>query len=275
MLEPSLTKLRLKFPTLAILLGKIGWLKITAIISLLALTGLAIAQSAQTGVPVPNINLGIGAGSDREQLSSSLRILALLTVLSIAPAILILTTAFTRIVIILSFTRTALGTQNIPPNQVIIGLSLFLTFYIMGPTYQQINETAIVPYMRESNPISFDLAVKNAEAPLKKFMLKNTYESDLMMFQDFRGKRAETRADVDIMSLIPAFVISELKTAFIIGFYIFVPFIIIDLIVASVLMGMGMMMMPPVVVSLPAKILVFVLADGWSILARAILAGYA
>lgn len=273
--HPSLTKLRQKFSTLVNMLGNRGWLKLAAIISIIGIAGVALAQSTGGNVPVPNVNLGFGNGTDKEQLSSSLRILALLTVLSIAPAILILTTAFTRIVIILSFTRTALGTQNIPPNQVIIGLSLFLTFYIMAPTYQQINETAIVPYMRESNPISFDQAVKNAEAPLKKFMLKNTYESDLMMFQDFRGKRAETRAEVDIMSLIPAFVISELKTAFIIGFYIFVPFIIIDLIVASVLMGMGMMMMPPVVVSLPAKILVFVLADGWSVLARAILAGYA
>lgn len=244
---------------------------------LIAVLGVAFAcaQSASSGtVPVPSINLGIGAGSDKEQLSASLRIIALLTILSIAPAILILTTAFTRIVIILSFTRTALGTQNIPPNQVIIGLSLFLTLFVMGPTYQKINAEAIQPYMRAENPIEFETAMKRAEAPIKEFMLKNTYESDLMMFMDFKHQRAATRADVDIMTLIPAFVISELKTSFIIGFYIFVPFIIIDLIVASVLMGMGMMMMPPVVVSLPAKILIFVLADGWSVLARAILSGY-
>lgn len=270
---PSLTKLRQKSASLANLPAS-SWAKLALVGILLLMTGLVFAQATKAAVPVPSLNIGLGSGSDKEQLNSSLKILAMLTVLSIAPAILILTTAFTRIVIILSFTRTALGTQNIPPNQILIGLSLFLTFFIMGPTYQQINEKALIPYMRETNPISFDQAVKNAEAPLKAFMLKNTYESDLMMFQDFRGKRAETRAEVDIMSLIPAFVISELKTAFIIGFYIFVPFIIIDLIVASVLMGMGMMMMPPVVVSLPAKVLVFVLADGWSVLIHAILAGY-
>lgn len=236
----------------------------------------ALAQNAggPGSVPVPSINLGIGGESEREQLSTSLRILAMLTVLSIAPAILILTTAFTRIVIILSFTRTALGTQNIPPNQVLIGLSLFLTLFVMGPTYERINKEALQPYMAEGSTMSFEVAMEKAQAPIKEFMLKNTYESDLKMFMDFKNQTAATRADVDIMTLIPAFVISELKTAFIIGFYIFVPFIIIDLIVASILMGMGMMMMPPVVVSLPAKILVFVLADGWSVLARAILAGY-
>jgi flagellar biosynthesis protein FliP len=201
--------------------------------------------------------------------------MALLTVLSIAPAILILTTAFTRIVIILSFTRTALGTQNIPPNQVIIGLSLFLTIFVMGPTYEKINNDAVKPYMAPGSTMSMDDALSKAEGPLRDFMLKNTYESDLKMFMDFKHEVAQSRNDVKIMTLIPAFVISELKTAFIIGFYIFVPFIIIDLIVASILMGMGMMMMPPVVVSLPAKILIFVLADGWSVLVRAILAGYA
>lgn len=256
-------------------LNQVGrFLKPTLLGILLGLTAAAVAQSTGQKVPVPSVNIGIGGGSDKEQLSSSLRIMALLTILSIAPAILILTTAFTRIVIILSFARTALGAQNIPPNQVIIGLSLFLTFYVMGPTYQKINEQAIVPYMRETNAISFDEAMKRAEGPIKEFMLKSTYESDLMLFMEYKGQKAETRAEVDTMTLIPAFVISELKTAFIIGFYIFVPFIIIDLIVASVLMGMGMMMMPPVVVSLPAKILVFVLADGWSVLARSILAGY-
>jgi flagellar biosynthetic protein FliP len=234
----------------------------------------AFAQKAGNSVPVPSINLGIGNGSDKDQLTTSLRVMAMLTVLSLAPAIMILTTAFTRIVIILSFTRTALGTQNIPPNQVLIGLSLFLTFYIMAPTYNKIYSDSIVPYTRAQNPISFDQAVVGAERPLKDFMLKNTYEGDLKMFQEFRHQAPKTRDDIDIFSLVPAFVISELKTAFIIGFYIFVPFIIIDLIVASLLMGMGMMMMPPVVVSLPAKLLVFVLANGWAVLVHAILAGY-
>jgi flagellar biosynthetic protein FliP len=243
------------------------------IFALLAVAGIVLAQQSQS-VPIPNINLGIGGDSDKDQMSTSLKILALMTVLSLAPAILILTTAFTRIVIVLSFVRTALGTQSIPPNQVIIGLSLFLSFFVMGPTYQRINTEAIQPYMAAQNPISFDVAVARAEAPLRDFMLKNTYEKDLKMFLDMRGETVETREDVPILTLIPAFVISELKTAFVIGFYIFLPFVVIDLIVASLLMGMGMMMMPPVVVSLPAKLLVFVLADGWSVLVKALLAGY-
>lgn len=250
-----------------------SFLRLVTVVFLLALGALALAQS-QT-IPIPSLNVGIGGGGDKEQMSTSLKILALLTVLSLAPAIMILTTAFTRIVIVLSFVRTALGTQNIPPNQVIIGLSLFLSFFVMGPTYQQINEQAIQPYMSATNPIPFDQAVSRAEAPLKEFMLKNTYEKDLKMFLDMKGETVLTREDVPIMTLVPAFVISELKTSFVIGFYIFLPFIVIDLIVASLLMGMGMMMMPPVVVSLPAKILVFVLADGWSVIVKALLSGYA
>lgn len=240
------------------------------VLALVVVASIVLAQQ----IPIPSINLGIGGDGDKEQMSASLKILALLTVLSLAPAILILTTAFTRIVIVLSFVRTALGTQNIPPNQVLIGLSLFLSFFVMGPTYQKINDQAIQPYMAAENPISFDEAVDRAEKPLREFMLSNTYEKDLKMFLDMREQKVNTREEVPIMTLIPAFVISELKTSFVIGFYIFLPFVVIDLIVASLLMGMGMMMMPPVVVSLPAKILVFVLADGWSVLVRALLSGY-
>jgi len=250
------------------------FLRVAICLAVLCLVGFAVAQSTGTQVPVPSINIGLGGDGSKDQLSTSLKILALLTVLSIAPAILILTTAFTRIVIILGFTRTALGTQNIPPNQIIIGLSLFLTFYIMSPTYTRIYQEAVVPYMQAENAISLDTAIARAEAPLRDFMLRNTYESDLQMFQEFRNETPKTRSEIKIMSLIPAFVISELKTAFIIGFYIFIPFVVIDLIVASMLMGMGMMMMPPVVVSLPAKLLIFILADGWSVLIRSILSGY-
>lgn len=238
----------------------------------------AFAQAAKTavggGVTIPSLNIGIGGANDREQVSSTLQILALLTVLSVAPAVLILTTAFTRIIIVLGFVRSALGTQSIPPTQVLVGLSLFLTLFVMGPTYDRVYKEALVPYMAKSNPISFEAALKKAEVPIREFMLKHTYESDLLMFLEMRKESPATSADVSLMALIPSFIISELKTAFIIGFYIFVPFIIIDLIVASVLMGMGMMMMPPVVVSLPAKLLVFVLADGWSVLARTLLSGY-
>lgn len=240
------------------------------VLSLIGLAALALSQQ----VPVPSVNIGVGTGSEREQLGAQFKILALLTVLSVAPAILILTTCFTRVVIILSFTRQALGAQNIPPNQVLVGLSLFLTFFIMAPTYNEVNKAAIQPFFQQGSVMPMDEALKNAEEPLKKFMLKNTYESDLKMFLDFRHQTPKSRAEIDFMSVVPAFVISELKTAFVIGFYIFVPFVVIDLVVASLLMGMGMMMMPPVVISLPAKLLVFVLADGWSVLVRAILAGY-
>ena len=239
---------------------------------------IGVAALAQQSLPVPNVSINFGPGAPGaapkagQEVSSSLQILALLTILSLAPAIMILTTAFTRIVIIFSFVRQAIGTPTIPPNQVLVGLSLFLTFFVMGPTYQKINDNALQPYLRKE--ISQEAALKAAEAPIREFMLKNTYEKDLTLFMNMRKETAKTSNDVALTSLIPAFIISELKTAFIIGFYIFIPFLIIDLIVASALMSMGMMMMPPVVVALPAKLLVFVLADGWSTLVSAIVSGY-
>lgn len=238
---------------------------------LLLIAGASVAL-AQSNVQVPSIQIGLGEGKNQGEISTSLQILALLTILSIAPAILILTTAFTRIVIVLSLLRTAMGTQAIPPNQVLVGLSMFLTFYVMAPTYQQINDKALQPYIKKE--ITLDVAAKRAEQPIRQFMLKNTYKSDLQLFLDYRGEVNATKDNVSLISLIPAFIISELKTAFIVGFYIFLPFVVIDLIVASVLMSMGMMMMPPVVVSLPAKLLIFVLADGWTVITKALLAGY-
>jgi flagellar biosynthetic protein FliP len=193
-------------------------------------------------------------------------------VLSVAPALLILTTAFTRIIIVFSFVRNALGTPTIPPNQVLAGLSLFLTMFIMGPTFAKVNDQAIKPLM--AGKLDMGAAVDKASGPMKEFMLKSTYESDLKLFLNIRREHPRNRQELNLISLIPAFIISELKTSFIIGFYIFVPFLIVDLIIASSLMSMGMMMMPPTVVSLPAKILVFVLADGWGNLISALLAGY-
>jgi len=238
-----------------------------ALVGFAALAGAAAAQT--TGLP--KISIGVEQAQG-DEVAVSLQILALLTVLSLAPAILILTTAFTRIVIIFSFVRTALGTPSIPPNQVLVGLSLFLTFFVMGPTYRQIQQDALQPYLAKQIPL--DQAVARAERPVRTFMLKNTYEKDLILFVNLSGQKNPTRDNVPLTTLIPAFVISELKTAFLVGFYIFVPFLIIDLIVASALMSMGMMMLPPTVVSLPAKLLVFVLADGWSTLVAAILSGY-
>jgi flagellar biosynthetic protein FliP len=250
---------------------KTTWLKPLLIVFLFAFATWALAQAPIT-IPKVSLNLGGSAASKGNEVSSSLQILALLTVLSIAPAILILTTAFTRIVIVFSFVRSALGTPTIPPNQVLIGLSLFLTFFIMGPTYEKVNQAAIKPLM--DGKINMSQAVDRASGPMRDFMLKSTYESDLRLFLDMRNEKPRTRNELNLVTLIPAFIISELKTAFMIGFYIFIPFLIIDLIVASSLMSMGMMMMPPTVVSLPAKILVFVLADGWSNLITALLAGY-
>lgn len=242
------------------------------VIWILLFVVLATCASAQMGLP--KLTLGVDQPKTQTEVASTLQILALLTVLSLAPAILMLTTAFTRIVIIFSFLRNALGTPSIPPNQVVIGLSLFLTFYVMGPTYAKVNETAVQPFFAKKNKITFDVAMARAQEPVKEFMLKNTYESDLRLFLDLRKEKPATRKEVSLVSLIPAFVISELKTAFIVGFYIFIPFLIIDLVVASGLMSMGMMMLPPSIVSLPAKLLVFVLADGWGTLVTAILAGY-
>jgi flagellar biosynthesis protein FliP len=238
---------------------------------LLMIAGVTLA-SAQQGLSLPSVSINpTGKGGKPEDVSSSLQILALLTVLSLAPALMMLTTAFTRIIIIMSLTRTAIGAQNIPPTQIIVGLSLFLTFFVMAPTYEEINKNALKPYMEKK--ISADVAMERAQKPMREFMLKNTYKSDLKMFIDIRKEKA-TPETISMTTLIPAFVISELKTAFLVGFYIFIPFIIIDLIVASVLMSLGMMMMPPAVVSLPAKLLVFILADGWSVLVKAILSGY-
>jgi flagellar biosynthesis protein FliP len=245
-------------------------LRFTLVFLLAGLVTVAAAQKG--GLPIPSVSLGLNQAKGQDQVASSLQILALLTVLSLAPAILILTTAFSRIVIIFSFLRSALGTPTIPPNQVVIGLSLFLTFFVMGPTYKEINDQAVQPYMKKQ--IGWEQAVDKAQKPLRHFMLKNTYDTDLKLFLNLRKEKVNTPDDVAFTTLVPAFIISELKTAFVIGFYIFVPFLIIDLIVASALMSMGMMMMPPVVVSLPAKLLVFVLANGWGTLIAAILTGY-
>ncbi len=243
-------------------------LRLAPVLLLLLIAAVAMPQQ----IPLPKVNIGIDPAKGPQEVSSTLQILAMLTILSLAPAILMLTTAFTRIVIILGFVRTGLGAQNIPPNQVIVGLSLFLTFYVMAPTYTQINDQALQPYLKKQ--ISAEIAMQRAQVSMRAFMLKNTYKKDLALFVNLRGEKPNNRDDISMLSLIPAFIISELKTAFIVGFYIFVPFLIIDLVVASALMSMGMMMLPPTTISLPAKILVFVLADGWSMIVQAIMSGY-
>nr|WGE01422.1 flagellar type III secretion system pore protein FliP [Bacillus velezensis] len=208
--------------------------------------------------------------SSPTEVSSTVKLLSLLTVFSVAPGILILMTCFTRIVIVLSFVRTSLATQNMPPNQVLIGLALFLTFFIMAPTFSEINKEALTPLM--DNKISLDEAYTKAEKPIKEYMSKHTRQKDLALFMNYaKMKKPESIQDIPLTTMVPAYAISELKTAFQMGFMIFIPFLIIDMVVASVLMSMGMMMLPPVMISLPFKILLFVLVDGWYLIVKSLL----
>ncbi|ETT85869.1 flagellar type III secretion system pore protein FliP [Viridibacillus sp. FSL R5-0477] len=211
--------------------------------------------------------------SNPSNVSTSVKLMLMLTVLSLAPSILILMTSFTRIVIVLSFVRTALATQQMPPNQVIVGLALFLTFFIMAPTFQEVNKEALQPLFDEK--ITLDEAYDKASGPFKDFMSQHTRQKDLDLFLKYSGaERPETIQDISLTTLVPAFALSEIKTAFQIGFMIFIPFLVIDMIVASVLMSMGMMMLPPVMISLPFKILLFVLVDGWYLVMKSLLQSF-
>ncbi|WP_039041930.1 flagellar type III secretion system pore protein FliP [Sporosarcina sp. ZBG7A] len=211
--------------------------------------------------------------SDPGAVSTSVKMLLLLTVLSLAPAILILMTSFARIIIVLSFVRSALATQQMPPNQVLIGLALFLTFFIMAPTFQQVNDDALKPLFAEE--ISLDDAYEKASVPFKEFMGKHTRQKDLELFLRYNNAdRPETMEDIPLTMMVPAFALSEIKTAFQMGFMIFIPFLVIDMIVASILMSMGMMMLPPVMISLPFKILLFVLVDGWYLIVKSLLQSF-
>jgi flagellar biosynthetic protein FliP len=225
--------------------------------------------AAQSGVAVPHLNIGLEGSKKPEDVSVTLQLMALLTILSVAPALMMMMTSFTRIVIVLSLTRSALGTQQIPPNQVLMGLALCLTFFTMQPTLTEINSQALQPYLAKEMP--FDAAVQQALPPVRRFMLRQTRQSDLSLFVDLsRTPRPRTARDVPTYVIVPAFIVSELKTAFTMGFVIFLPFLVIDLVVSMILMSMGMVMLPPVLISLPFKILLFVMVDGWSLLTRAL-----
>jgi flagellar biosynthesis protein FliP len=216
-----------------------------------------------------SINLGQGGGLTERVI----QLIALLTVLSLAPSILVMMTSFTRIVVVLSLLRTALGTATAPPNSVLIGLALFLTAFVMGPALQRSYDEGILPLT--NNEITVQQAFDRSTGPLRTFMQKNVREKDLQLFTDLAAEpRPATPADMSLRILVPAFMISELRRAFEIGFLLFLPFLIIDLVVASVLMSMGMMMLPPVVVSLPFKLIFFVLVDGWSLVAGSLIQSY-
>jgi len=242
-----------------------------AIVVALASPHPAFAQSAPTAptITMPKIDFGVSPATKPSDVALSLQILLLLTVLTLAPTLLVLVTSFTRIVIVLSFVRTAMGTAAVPPTQVLVGLALLLTFFIMNPVINDINKNALQPYL--ANRISQPVALEKATQPLRGFMFRQTREKDLALFYTLsKAPRPAKQADVETYILIPAFVISELKTAFEIGFAIYIPFIVIDMVVASVLLSMGMMMIPPVTISLPFKILVFLLVDGWNLTVQAL-----
>jgi flagellar biosynthetic protein FliP len=225
--------------------------------------GNSAAAAPQTAAPL--ISIGVDQAQEPGKMAIVLQIFLLMTVLSLAPAILIMLTSFTRVVIVLSLLRRALGTMQMPPNQVIIGLALFLTFFIMTPVWQQVNQTALQPYLE--NKIEQQQALQKAAEPLRGFMFKQTREKDLALFVNIaKIERPKDVNDIPISVLIPSFIISEVKTAFQIGLLLYVPFLIIDMVVASVLLSMGMMMLPPIMISLPFKLMLFVLADGWNLL---------
>lgn len=247
---------------------------------LLLVVGIVTCVGAQGGGPstinlaVPRVSVGIEPSQNPKDVAVTLQVLLLLTILTLAPSILIMTTAFTRIIIVLSILRSAIGLPQTPPNQVLAGLALFLTFFIMRPTFETINNDALQPYF--NNRIPFQQALDRAVKPLRSFMIRQTYTKDMQFFINLaRLKKAPaTVDDVPITVVIPAFITSELKTAFIIGFYIYLPFLIIDMVVASTLMSMGMMMLPPTIIALPAKILLFVLANGWTLLLGSLAKGF-
>ena len=222
---------------------------------------------------IPNVNIDVGASNNPKDVAVTLQIMAALTIMSLAPSILIMTTAFVRIVVVIGFLRNAMSTQNVPPNQVVVALALFLTFYIMSPYWSEANTHGIQPYL--AGQITQEEALKNTVDPLREFMFKQTRESDLALFVNLsQAERPNSPEDVSTFTLMPAYVISELKTAFQLGFMIYIPFIVIDMIVASTLMSMGMMMLPPVMISLPFKILLFVMVDGWHLLIKSLILSF-
>ncbi len=228
-------------------------------------------QSTSLGLPGLNIQIGT-PGEDVDGLGQAIRIVLLLTVLSLVPSLVILTTSFTRILVVFGFLRRALGTQSAPPTQVLAGLSLFLTIFIMLPVWKQIDKEAVKPY--QAKELTAEQAWEAGFKPLRKFMASQTGESEYALFVELGGKPVEDMEQAEMNLLIPAFILSELKTAFKLGFLIYLPFLLIDLVTATVLMSLGMMMLPPMMVSLPIKILFFVLADGWTVLIRGILASF-
>ena len=248
--------------------GKSGkWL-----LAALAFACLALPEAAPAQV-LPKLSVGFDQAQGSKDVAVTLELIAMLTVLSLAPSILIMMTCFTRVVVVLTFLKQALGTQNAPPNQMLMGLSLFLTFFIMAPTFQRVNTEALQPYLEDK--LEFRPALEKGMAPMRDFMLRQVNEKDLaLMVRISKSPPPRNVDDIANLTLIPAFCISELRAAFIIGFLIYIPFLVIDMVVSSVLMAMGMMMLPPTVISLPFKLVLFVLVDGWALIVNSLVRSF-
>ena len=232
-----------------------------------------LAEPLMAQASFPKLDINLYETNDPEAFVPALKIVAILTVLAVAPAILLMMTSFTRIIVVLSFLRQALGTQTMPPNQVIVGLAFFLTIFTMGPVFDRVNERAITPYLEKA--ITQEQAIDEIIKPVRQFMIAETSEDDLGIFMNIADRnRPNTIQDIPLRVLLPAFVVSELKTAFQIGFIIYLPFLVIDMVVSSVLMAMGMMMLPPTIVSLPFKLVLFVLVDGWSLIVQSLVRSF-
>lgn len=243
------------------------------VFTIIFLPGFASAKAVESkGKTESRIDI-IGSFTGSEGSKNLISVVLLLTVLAFAPAILLLMSSFTRIVIVLSFLRQAIGIAQIPPNQIIIGLSLFLTFFIMAPTYEKVHTTALAPYM--SNKIGYEEFISKSSQEMSAFMLKFTKEKDLALFVNLAGiAKPKNESEIPLRVVVPAFAISELKRAFQIGFLLYIPFLVIDMVVASVLLSAGMMMLPPIFISLPFKLMLFVLVDGWNLLIGSIIKGF-
>ena len=239
----------------------------------LLLPALILLPGAVAAAGLPTLSIGVQEAATPAEVSTALQVLLILTVLSVAPAILLMTTAFTRIIIVLSFVRQAMGTQNTPPNQVLLGLALFLTLFVMAPTLNALNDRAVQPYMAER--ITQQQALEQSVAVMRDFMFSQVQESELQLFIEItKEEQPENPKEVSTLILVPAFMLSELKRAFQMGFMIYVPFLVIDMLVSSVLMAMGMMMLPPIVISLPFKLLLFVLVDGWQLVVGSLMQSF-
>ena len=242
---------------------------------ILSVLGLYLFSTPIThaAISLPNINISMQNASTPQEFTQGVQVLIMLTILTLAPSIIIMTTAFIRIVIVLSLTRQAIGTASLPPNQVIVGLALILTFFVMSPTLSKINETAYQPYMK--NIITQQQAIDNSMKPIRDFMFKQVQEPELALFVKLaKLEKPKNKDDVPTYVLIPSFVLSELKTAFKIGFVIFLPFLVIDLVVASVLVSMGMMFLPPTTIAMPFKLIMFVMVDGWFLITKSLIEGF-